>query len=164
MRPVAEAELRAAMINCTRSEAARMTFPLDLRVTDWTRLDFLGWRDRKNPQRGYLVRQTDTELIGLTLRAPEATMSARKTAMCLLCRAVDTADAISLFTTRKTGPAGRNGDTVGTYICAGLDCLRQLRQSTSRRPGRTMADGHKSVDEQAVDLLHRLDAFIAAVY
>ena len=162
MTPLTEPELRACLVNATRGEASRMSVPLDLDDVDWSRLDFLGWRDRKIPTRGYIIRQTADAVTGLMLRAAEARMSPRRSAMCLLCRAVDKANRISLFTTRKTGAAGRNGDTVGTYICAGLDCSSQLR-APSRSAGRMMADAHKSVDQQALDMLQRLDAFIASI-
>ena len=162
MTPLTEAELRASLVNCTRGEANRMSPPSDLGELDWPALDFLGWRDRKLPGRGYLVRQTPSGVTGLMLRAADGRMSARRSAMCALCRAVDKADRITLFTTRRRGAAGRNGDTVGTYVCVGLDCSAQLRAS-SRPAGRTMADAHKSVDEQALEMLARLDAFIASI-
>jgi hypothetical protein len=33
-------------------------------------------------------------------------------AMCLLCQTAQTGDAVALFTARRTGAAGRNGNTV----------------------------------------------------
>jgi hypothetical protein len=95
------------------------------------------------------------------LRAAEARMSPRRSAMCLLCRAVDKADRISLFTIRKAGAAGRNGDTIGTYICAGLDCSAAREHPSGgphhgRRPQehRRAGPGHARTAGRA----HRLDA------
>ena len=65
--------------------------------------------------------------MGIALRAADTRMSSRTAAMCLLCQTAQSGDAISLFTARRTGEAGRNGNTVGTYICADLGCARRAR-------------------------------------
>ena len=47
--------------------------------------------------------------------------------MCLLCQTAQGGDSVSLFTARRTGKAGRIGNTVGTYICADLGCSARVR-------------------------------------
>jgi treble-clef zinc-finger protein len=121
-----EAALRRSLVNCSRSEAAAMTPPKDLAELDWASLDVLGWRDAKAELRGYLVHEGDDGVVGLALRAADTKMSSRRGAMCMLCHTVQPADQISLFTARRMGEAGRNGNTVGTYICADLDCGRRV--------------------------------------
>ena len=87
----------------------------------------LGWRDPKAPLRGYLVTEVDEEPVGLAVRAADTRMSSRTAAMCLLCQTGRSGDAVSLFTARRAGEAGRNGNTVGTYICADLGCSHRVR-------------------------------------
>ena len=90
-------------------------------------------------------------------------MSGSRKAMCAICRAVDSASSIALFSARRTGPAGRKGDSVGTYICAGLDCSFQLRVAPPKA-GRTLLGDHApDPDEVATEMLERVDAFVAAV-
>jgi hypothetical protein len=82
----------------------------DLDALDWAALDVLGWRDAKAELRGYLVHCHDGEPLGIALRASDTRMSSRRSAMCLLW----------------ARPAGRNGNTVGTYICADLGCAQRV--------------------------------------
>ena len=47
--------------------------------------------------------------------------------MCLLCESAQSGADVSLFTAKRAGEAGRNGNTIGQYICADLDCSRRVR-------------------------------------
>ena len=83
--------------------------------------------------------------------------------MCLLCHSVQSADAISLFTARRVGEAGRNGNTVGTYVCADLQCAGRVREvppSARALPGELQ---ELAVQEQVSGLRHRLRAFTTDV-
>lgn len=164
MQPLDQNAIRRALVNVSKSERAAVTFAPDFDAVPWTRLDFYGWRDPRFPQRGYLVREHPSAgLVAVALRAPESGMAGARKAMCSLCQAVDAASSVALFSARRTGPAGRKGDTVGTYICAGLDCSAQLRIAAPRA-GRSMLSDHVlDPDDVAADMLHRLDAFLAAV-
>jgi hypothetical protein len=78
-------------------------------------------------------------------------------AMCLLCQTAQTGDAVALFTARRTGAAGRNGDTVGTYMCADLGCADRVRTEIPawlqhRNPAEVVA-------ERAVELRERVQGF-----
>jgi hypothetical protein len=123
-----EAAIRRSIVNCSRSEAAALTPPRDLAELDWAQLDVLGWRDAKAELRGYLVLEAEDGVVGIALRAADTKMSARRSAMCLLCHEVQSAATVSLFTARRVGAAGRNGNTVGTYICADLACSHRARE------------------------------------
>jgi hypothetical protein len=127
-----EAVIRRSLVNCSRSEAAAMTLPRGLEDFDWAAAEVLGWRDPKAELRGYLVHEHEGRSVGLALRAADTKMSSRRSAMCLLCHTVQSADGISLFTARRVGEAGRNGNTVGTYICADLDCAHRVRTVPAR--------------------------------
>ncbi|MEV4413191.1 FBP domain-containing protein [Catellatospora sp. NPDC049609] len=54
---MSEAQIRRAMSNCSRGDASAMTLPKDLAERDWPALTYLGWRDPKLEQRGYLLRR-----------------------------------------------------------------------------------------------------------
>ena len=50
-----------------------------------------------------------------------------KTVMCALCRSTHSGGGVALFVARRAGAAGRNDNTVGTYICADLACSMYAR-------------------------------------
>ena len=54
MLPLTEKQLRSALVNASRREAADATVP-DLTTLEWDRLDYLGWRDRRAPLSAYVV-------------------------------------------------------------------------------------------------------------
>jgi len=158
-----EAAIRRSMVNCSRSEAAALTPPRDLGDLDWAGMDVLGWRDPKAELRGYLVHEQDGQPVGVALRAADTRMSSRRAAMCLLCHEVQSAAAVSLFTARRAGAAGRNGNTVGTYICADLDCAHRALEvpATARHLDEELQA--VAVAERAEGLRQRLQAFTADV-
>lgn len=47
--------------------------------------------------------------------------------MCSLCLTTRTGGAVSLMTARRTGEAGRQGNSVGQYLCDDLDCSLYVR-------------------------------------
>jgi treble-clef zinc-finger protein len=158
-----EAAVRRSLVNCSRSEAAGLTLPRDFAQLDWPAMDLLGWRDPKAELRGYLVHEQDGRPVGVALRAAETRMSARRSAMCLLCRTVQSADCISLFTARRAGESGRNGNTVGTYICADLRCAGRVRAVPSSAQHLPEELQELAVAEQRAGLVTRLARFTADV-
>ena len=159
MRPVAEAEIRASFVNCTKGEATRLNLPADLAERPWHDLDYLGWQDPKAPQRRYLVAEHDGVLRGLVLRAPE-TGVARRSSMCSLCVTVRTG-GVALLVAPRAGRAGQRGHSSGVPMCADLVCSLLVR-------GRLATNGpvvHEtlSVDEKVARLRANLDAFVARV-
>lgn len=164
MRCLDQNDIRRALVNVTKSERAAVTFAPDFSAVPWDKLDFYGWRDPKFPQRGYLVRDHPADgLIAVGVRAPEAGMAGRRKAMCSLCQAVDAASAVALFSARRTGQAGRKGDSVGTYICAGLDCSAQLRVGAPRAGRSMLSDRALDPEQVAAAMLARLDSFLTTV-
>ena len=163
MHALTEAAIRRSLVNCSRSEAAALTPPRDLAELDWASLEVLGWRDPKAELRGYLVHETDDGVVGLALRAADTTMSSRRSAMCLLCQTVRPAAEVSLFTARRAGEAGRNGNTVGTYICADLDCAHQVLAVPPTAQHLDEELQALAVAEQVPGLHRRLRAFTADV-
>jgi hypothetical protein len=138
-----------------------MAAPRELDGLTWDDLEFLGWNDAKAPLRSYLVRWRAGEPVGVMLRAADTKVKRAAPGMCQLCRSSRPSDAILLFTARRVGAAGRNGNTVGTYICADFACsanARTLKASPTLTP-----DPGKPVDQRLRELGERVDGFIDAV-
>ena len=57
MQPLADNDIRASFINCSKGEARRIALPRNLSELPWEDLDFLGWRDPGAPDRGYVVAE-----------------------------------------------------------------------------------------------------------
>lgn len=156
-----EREVRRSFVNCSRGEREGMHLPPGFAGLDWDGLVVLGWRDPKAPLRGYLVLERDGDPLGISLRAADTRMSGRTPAMCLLCETALSGDAVSLFTARRAGEAGRNGNTVGTYICADLGCSARAR--TEIPPWLRERDPDVVAEERAAELSRRVHAFADAV-
>jgi hypothetical protein len=156
-----EQQVRRSFVNCSKGEANSATLPRDLADLPWGELEVLGWRDPKAPLRGYLVVQREGRPVGVALRAADTRMSARRTVMCLLCRSTHSGDAVSLFTARRAGEAGRNGNTVGTYVCADLGCAARAR--TGIPPWLRERDPAEVGEERAAELRERVETFLDAV-
>ncbi len=157
MEALGEAQVRSAIRNCSKGERLGMHVP---RLTDvaWDELEYFGWRDPKAPLRGYLVQATPDGPRGIALRAPESRV--RKAAQCALCHVVHK-DGVSLFVAQRAGAAGRNGNTVGVYVCDDLACSRHLREKL--KPSRQLPDPRPVLAAQGAELVRRLDAFVDQV-
>lgn len=123
MEPITEHEIRTSFVNCSKGEAQRLGLPADLADQPWADLDFLGWRDPGAPQRAYLVVKRQERLVGISLRASGGGargFGARS--MCSICLTTRTGGGVALMTARRTGEAGRQGNSVGQYLCSDLQC------------------------------------------
>jgi hypothetical protein len=161
VRPLTEQQVRRSFVNCSQGEARALALPKDFAALDWAGLELLGWRDPKAPLRGYLVVETGDRPVGIAVRAADTRMSSRTTAMCLLCQTAQGGDAVSLFTARRTGEAGRNGNTVGTYMCADLGCAQRVR--TEIPPWLEDRNPAEVVARRAAELRERVTGFVEAV-
>ena len=127
MRPIDDARIRASFINASQSERKQIAIP-DLDRIAWDERDFLGWRDPKFVQVGYVVLELDGEPTGLLLR--QYARAPRARAQCAWCADVELPNEVVLFNAKRAGDAGRKGDTVGTLACANFECNVNAR----RRP------------------------------
>ena len=162
MRPISEGEIRACFINCSKGEATRLSLPRDFAELDWHDLDFLGWRDPAAPERGYLVAERDARLIGIALRTASANargFTARS--ICTLCKTTRTGGGVALLTARRAGESGRNGNTVGQYICSDLACSLYVRGK--KTSAGSLLD--ETLDQESkIERVNRgLDAFLSRI-
>jgi hypothetical protein len=128
MQSITPQQIRSSFVNASRSEAARLTLPKDFDYLDWESLDFLGWRDEKMPLRGYLVVPAAIGLTGVMLRAPEGGGRKNRSVLCELCRDVFSKEDVLLWVAKRSGQSGRDGNTVGTLICADFLCCGNVRK------------------------------------
>jgi hypothetical protein len=126
MKPLTEREIRSSFVNCTKGEATRMNVPHDLDRRPWDDLDFFGWRDPQAPDRAYLVAEIDGRLQGIALRSSHTASSQTRRSMCSLCVTTHTG-GVSLMVAPKAGKAGKQGNSVGAYMCSDLACSLYVR-------------------------------------
>ncbi|HEX8495815.1 MAG TPA: FBP domain-containing protein [Actinomycetales bacterium] len=157
MQPLSEAAIRGSMRNCSKGERTSLTLPA-LAAVAWDQTELLGWRDPRSPRRGYLVTVVDGEPVGVALRAGETRV--RRKAMCDLCRCTHD-DGVALFVAPRAGRAGRDGNTVGTYVCDDLACSRHLRAEI--KPSRAVPDVGPLVAARGLELEQRAAGFFATV-
>ncbi len=113
MLPLTEPQLRSSFVNASQRERKELTLP-DLDAVRWDDLDYLGWRDRKNPNLGYVVAQVDGEPVGVLLRTAEGGVRTRP--QCSWCEDVHLPNEVVFFIAKRAGAAGRKGDTLGTLV------------------------------------------------
>ncbi|MFG1621709.1 FBP domain-containing protein [Kribbella sp. NPDC049227] len=127
MEPLSVEEIRRSFVNSTKSLVKAMTPPPGFTELPWESLDFLGWRDPKAPNRGYLVVRRDGGVTGIAVNTQATGKPRRGTGLCDLCNTAHHVTDVALFAARRAGTAGREGNTVGTYICADLACSLYVR-------------------------------------
>ncbi|MGW0991154.1 FBP domain-containing protein [Streptomyces sp. NPDC002486] len=162
MQPLTEQDVRASFINCSKGEAKRLTVPRDLDERPWDDLDFLGWRDPGAPDRSYLVTERGGRLIGLSMRFQAAQRGFLHRSMCSLCLTTHPRGGVSLMTARKAGPAGREGNSVGAYMCTDLACSLYVRGKKAPEAGSRFEES-LTVEEQIARTRSQLSAFLDKV-
>ncbi|MET8978360.1 FBP domain-containing protein [Streptomyces sp. NPDC004539] len=159
MRALTEQEIRNSFVNCSKGEAKRLAIPRDLDERPWDDLDFLGWRDPGAPDRSYLVAEHAGRLVGVTLRFPSSQRGFLHRSMCSLCLTTHRGGGVSLMTARKAGAAGRDGNSVGVYMCTDLACSLYVRGRKVPDSGSRFEES-LTVEEQIARTTGLLSAFL----
>lgn len=134
MKELSDPEIRAAFLNCSKGEAKRLNLPRELAEQPWDELDFLGWRDPQAPDRAYLVTDLGEGPQAVVLRSSGAASWQPRRSICSLCVTTHTG-GVSLLVAPLAGPAGRQGNSVGAYMCSDLACslyVRGVRETGNR--------------------------------
>lgn len=161
MKALAADEIRASFVNSTRGETTRMSLPPGLEATSWADLDFLGWVDPGAPERAYLVLPADAGPTGIALRAAAGRRSRLRSAICQFCITAHAVSDVTLFSAALPGPAGRQGNVVGSYLCADLACslyVRGRRRPAVPQPGETL-----STEDRIARLVDNVRRFVTRV-
>ncbi len=98
------------------------------------------------------------------MRVPQGVRrSFTKTTVCSLCVTGHPGSGVSLLAARKAGPLGRQGNTVGTYICADLACSLYVRgKKKSELAGRH--EESLPLEDRIARMVANLDAFLDKVF
>ncbi|AOX45428.1 FBP domain-containing protein [Microbacterium sp. BH-3-3-3] len=155
MHALSASTLRSAFVNVSTRERSALTVPTDIDTSPWDRLDYVGWRDAKSPLLGFVVAEIDGTPVGLQLRQTE--QRTRTRAQCSWCTDVTLPNDVVLFSARRTGKAGRAGNTVGTLLCAGFECSRNVRRLDP--PAYLGHDAAAARDRRVASLRSHVDAF-----
>ncbi|MFI5952430.1 FBP domain-containing protein [Cryptosporangium sp. NPDC051539] len=158
MKALTDSDIRGSFVNCSKGEANRLPLPRDLDTRPWDDLDFLGWTDLSAPDRSYLV----TDTVGVVLRAATGQRGYLRRSMCSLCLTQHPGSGVALMTARKTGAAGRQGNSVGTYVCADLACPLYVRGLKKPAVGGRIEES-LTVEEQVARLRGHLDGFLTSL-
>ncbi|GAA4112011.1 MULTISPECIES: FBP domain-containing protein [Streptomyces] len=161
MKPLTEQDIRAAFVNCTKGEAKRLSVPRDLADRPWDDLDYLGWRDPQAPDRGYLVVELDGRAHGLALRCSTAVPGQQRRSMCSMCLTTHSG-GVALMVAPKAGKPGKEGNSVGAYICADLDCSLYVRGKKDAGMGARLHET-LTVEEKIGRTVANVAAFVAKV-
>ena len=158
MHALTAERLRDSFVNTTVRERKAIPLPL---VDDpgWSALDYLGWRDPKRPQLGFVVAEVDGRPLGLLLQQAERTPRAR--AQCSWCEDVQLPNDVVFFSARRAGDAGRRGDTLGTLVCAHFECSANVRRLPPL--AYTGFDREAERDRRIASLQERVTAFARRV-
>jgi len=160
MRELTAEEIRASFVNVAAEEAERIPLP-GLHEVVWADREFLGWRDPSLAGRGYLVHDSEAGLVGVVLRRAERREGRGVPAMCSMCRATQPATQVSLWSAARAGQAGRDGASVGTYICDDLGCPHIIRMLPPTSPWAPSPGD--LFEARSIGLLERVRAFTASV-
>lgn len=128
MLPLTDNDIRHALVNASRGEAKRAVLP-DLSTVDWDALDYLGWTDAKRELVSYVTLFVDDQLVTIQLR--RTSNRTRRRLVCTWCQDVVAGDRAMLFVAARAGASGRNGNTIGTAICADFRCSANARRTPS---------------------------------
>lgn len=159
MRALTAEEIRGAFVNLPAADAVHVPLP-GLHEVVWEDREFLGWLDPSLRGRGYLVQESEEGVIGIVLRSADGPRAAVP-AMCSLCRATQPATQVSLWSAARAGQAGRDGASVGTYICDDLGCPRIIRMLPPSSPW-APAPGDL-LEARSAGLTERLRSFTESV-
>ncbi|MEU8222535.1 FBP domain-containing protein [Kribbella sp. NPDC048915] len=127
MEALSADEIRRSFVNLSKSQVKAITLPPKFTELPWESLDYLGWRDGKAPNRGYLVVRRDDGVTGIGVTTQASGAARRFAGLCDLCNTAHHVSDVALFAARRAGTAGREGNTVGMYMCADLACSLYIR-------------------------------------
>ena len=129
MLQLTDQDIRASLVNASLRERKSLTLPAHFDALAWDNLDYLGWRDPKIPGNGYVFVELEDGPVGILLTQAKGRMQTRP--QCSWCTDVQLPNEVVLFSAKRAGPAGRNGDTIATLACANFECCANVRKLPS---------------------------------
>jgi hypothetical protein len=89
--------------------------------------------------------------------------SAARSSMCQVCLTSHASGGVSLFTAPRAGAAGRNGNSLGEYLCSDLACSLYLRGKRQPRARLVKYEETLTTDEKIDRAVEKLAAFVQRV-
>ncbi|MGF1430414.1 FBP domain-containing protein [Kitasatospora sp. LaBMicrA B282] len=163
MKALTERDIRTSFVNCSKGEAGRLAVPRGLAELPWEDLDFLGWRDPGAPERAYLVLPRTDGLTGVALRYSDRQRGLLRRNMCSLCLTTHAGNGVSLMAARKAGAAGREGNSVGAYMCTDLACPLYIRGKRALEPGARIPEA-LTTEQQIERMMANLAEFVTKLF
>jgi len=160
VRELTAEEILAGFVNVDQDDARRIPLP-GLHEMVWAEREFLGWGDPSLAGRGYLAVDGPDGVVAIVVRRADAPRSRAVPAMCSLCHSTQPIAQVSLYSAVLAGQRGRDGSTVGTYICDDLGCPHTIRMLPSTSPGSAVAGDLLAT--RSAGLLDRVLRFSASV-
>jgi hypothetical protein len=156
VKPLTEDDIRSSFVNATDEQLARLPIP-GIHETLWSEREFLGWRDPQASRLGYIVHWMDGRPTGILVRAASGGLRPGIAAMCSFCHSSQPATQVRMFSAPRAGEAGRNGNTIGSYICDDLACSLLIRITPQH------VQSSERLAERGAALLTRVQNFTATV-
>lgn len=158
MQQLNATQIKKSFINTSRREAEKITPPANLAEVEWAKLEYFGWADTKIPQRAYIIVPVDDVPRGLMLRVVPI---AKSQAMCSWCEDLHETIGVRMFTAKKAGSSGRNGNTLGTLIHGDFECSEIVRNPPRAVEGHNDFETHVSMrigklNERATNFVKRV--------
>lgn len=86
-----------------------------------------------------------------------------KSSMCQVCLTGHASSGVTLLVAPLAGARGREGNTVGIYLCADLACSLYVRGKRQPKLRGRRHEESLTLDEQVARLTGNLDAFVDRV-
>lgn len=163
MKVVTEQDIRMSFINCSKGKPSVCRSPVisrNCRGRIWTSSAGV-----TSPLPGAATSSPSTTaaLAGITLRFPSQQRGFLHRSMCSLCLTTHPGSGVSLMTARKAGPAGREGNSVGLYMCTDLDCSLYVRGKKAVPSGARFKES-LTMEEQIARTTANLSGFVAKLF
>jgi hypothetical protein len=98
-------------------------------------------------------------MVGIRMRRNTSGAGPRRARMCSLCLTTHPGQGVSLMVAPRAGRAGREGNSVGLDICAGLECSQYVRGQLSL-PAISAAHETLTTEERIARLRRNVEVFV----
>lgn len=162
MRPMTRDEVRTAIANLDPMQK-KVHLPTWFDDVQWSRIEYLGWRDLRTPMRAYVVADVDDQALGVVLRQnPNQAVLGSRSVMCELCRFTRRFNEVSLFTAQRPSLDKRQRLSVrGLHVCTDLDC--NVMVGIKPLVGPLDPPAEETIERRRQQLRERTTAFLRSV-
>ncbi|WP_406723792.1 FBP domain-containing protein [Streptomyces sp. GD-15H] len=161
MRSLTEQDIRGSFVDCSKGGGQASVRTPRSRGAGLERAGLPGLAGGR-PDRSYLVAASEGRPVGVAMRFQPARRGFLHRSMCSLCLTTHPRGGVSLMTACRAGAAGREGNSVGAYLCTDLACSLYLRGKKVPETGLRFEEA-LTLEEQIARTLNNLHAFLDKV-